>query len=474
MINQMHDALRMRVLVAALVFFFPASGRAQSFAAVPPPSQNTQSLQSSLYSRALNPLSRLAGPSGGRSSAAGWQAYAASLNQEVEPHNIQMGPVAFSMSTGFVFVYDSNINGSSTDPLSDFIVEPQLNIGFFWPITRRNELSLNLGLSYQYYMLHPEYASSGFSIDPTTGLEFRIYTGDFVITVYDSPSITTNPPGGDPALENTGFLRDFQNSAGFSILWDMNDLVAVTGIERSDSTSLTGDFSNLNQTSYSAFLQLSHALTPTTLIGFRTTVTSNTFSSNALNNFVTSYYGLFLNSRLTQYTSVYAEVGMQWGIYDNNAPLVDQPTFSQDADGFNTNVEGTLGGGNYLQPYIRLGIYNKLSRRTTQNLFFSREAQTSSVSNYREEYTISYTLNHRLNRLTTIFAGADINFGSVSSSGTEQFPYYQWNGRIGASFDIARNLSLGLSYQYLVNNFGETENSTYNRQRVSLNVLWSF
>jgi len=438
------------------------------------PSGGSQGVPSALYSRSLNPLTRLAGPAGGRSSAAGWRAYAASLNQEAEARNFQMGPVAFSMGAGTSFVYDSNINGSPTDPLADFIVEPSLSLSFFWPVTRRNELSLSIGLSYQYYALHPEYANSGFSVDPTTGLEFRVYTGDFVITIYDSPSITTNPPGGDPALENTGYFREFQNTIGISILWDLNKLVTVTGLERGDSFSLDGDFSNVNQTSYSAFLQSMYTITPTTSVGFRISASANDFTSNALNNSVTSFYGLLLNTRLTDYTSLYFEAGVQSGIYEENAPVVSQPAFVQNADGFNTNIDGTLGGGNFLQPYFRLGVYNRLNRFLTQNLFLAREAQASSVSNYREEFTVDYSLNYRLNRFTSLSAGGGIGFGQVSSSGTEDFPFYQWNARLGAQFDIMRDVTLGLSYDYFVNNFGDTPDSTYTRQRVSLNVNWSF
>lgn len=432
------------------------------------------SFQTGLSTRQfLNSPSYYGGAPGGRGSMAGWRAFAGSLKSDERTANTQLGPVSVTFSTGLRAGYDSNINNSGSDPLWDFIIEPNISMSLNWPITRYNELDFTIGLSYQYYVFHPEYASSGFTLDPGTELSFRIFTGDFVITLYDSPTITTNPPDTDPTLTNTGFIRELSNRVGISILWDWNKLVSTAGIERLDSLSLSGNFDSLNQTSYLAFFQSFYEYTPTTSIGIRTSGSVNVYQSSSQNNSLTGLVGAILTTRLTEYTSLYLELGLQTGIFEDSAPQSSTPVFETDSDGFNSNVETSLGGANYVQPYFRFALTNQLNRYLSQDFSASRDVSNSAVSNYREEYTFTYALNWRMNRLATLTAEGFTSFGRVSSA-ENPYPYYQYGARLNFSFNIMRDVSLSLSYEYLLSNFEDSEDSFYTRQRIFLTTTWSF
>lgn len=415
----------------------------------------------------------LGGP-GGRSSLAGWRAYSASLQKETdEAQTLRVGPLAFRFGVGSSITYDTNINSSPDEPLADIILQPFFQIGFGWPITRRNRLDLDLNISYQYYLLNPDFGASGFTISPRSLLEFNLYSGDFVFTVYDFPTITTNPFERDPALTNTAFIRQFSNRAGVRLLWDWNKLISSIVLERRDTLAIGGNFDSLNATTNSLLLQAAYLFTPTATVGSRVSVSTQEFSTNALNDGVLSQAGVFIDMRLTRYTSLYFEVGAQAGIFDDKAPVSSSPLFSTDAEGFNTNVESTLGGGDYLQPYFVLGITNRLNRYYTHDLFVSREVVDSSVSNFREQYLVAYSFNYRMSRLIALEGTASAATGSISSS-SEALTFFQAGASLGVSFQVTKNSSLGLSYSTFFSNLTRNDQAFFTRQLISLTAQWNF
>jgi len=369
--------------------------------------------------------------------------------------------------------YDTNINNSGTNPLSDLILQPSIDARVFWPITRVNELAINLGFSYEYYLFNPDFGSSGLRLTPGSGLNFRVFSGDFVFTLYDYPSIRTNPPQSQPGLTNTGFFEEFSNTVGLSVLWDWNKLISTVGVQRSDRFSLNSNFSSINETSYSLYGQSAYTFTPTTTIGVRGNASVNDFTTNTLNNSITSQFGVFLNSTLTQYTTAYVEVGVQSGIFTNDALETPTPTFEQNSEGLNVNVESTLGGGNYLQPYFIVGLNNRLNRFLTHDLFVSREVISSDISNFQEEYTLSYSINYKLRRFTSLRLLGYGSTGTVSSS-TSPEPFYRAGFSATLSHRFMKNGTLDLSYDFFLANYDDEDDGSYTRQRVSLRVNWLF
>lgn len=410
-----------------------------------------------------------AGP-GTRPSLASWQALHGSKNEEVQGGFAHVGPVSITLGLSSLFEYNSNVNGSGSDPIWDISITPQFSIALDWPITRQNELHFQLGLEYQKYLVHPDLDRNNFSIDPGTILEYRVFTGDFVISVYDSPQIS-NDPGNEPGMFNTVNFSQLQNAAGISVIWDLNKLVTTVGFERVDTRSLSGTYTSSDGTMYSLSARSIYSITPTTGVGMRTGVTKNDYTSNTLNDYTSALAGVILSSRLSPYTSYSIEVGLQGAKFSDNGNQTGQLEFSQ-ADGFNDNVDGTLGGGDYLQPYFSVQIDNRLTRYYSQALIVSREAQGSSISNYQESNSIAYNGQLRLNAFTRATFTTTYQIGTVSAK-TDPIPYYTWQNSLRLGFDIARDIGLTFSYDYLVNDL-DVENGSYDRHRIGVAVSWTF
>jgi len=415
--------------------------------------------------------------SGQRGSLAGWQAFRNYREGSIDRGSgsaalAHLGPVDLSVGAYTTVNYDTNINSSPDAPLADIYVTAGVNLGLHWKATRRNELQLSLGFNYIQYLEYTQYNDSGLLLAPYTGLDYRLYFLDFVLTLYDYPSITNNGNSDSPALTNTVNFRQLSNSGGLSLLWHPNQLLILTGFERTDALSLGGEqFNSQNYTSYSWYGSVSYDLTPTTASGIRLQATTTQYAEQILNNAVTTQAGLFYQSRLTDYTTIYLEAGVQTGTFSDTGRQTDQLVLQQE-DGFNTNVEGTLGGSNYTQPYFIFSLTNRLTRFLTQTVTLSRLASGSGVSNDQETNSAGYQLQYRLNRFTTVGVMASYQYGTISSS-SDGVPFTQINAGLNFSFKVMKDTDLGLGWSYFQNN-ESTFGASYDRQLFTISLGHTF
>ena len=422
---------------------------------------------------------------GNRGSLAGWQSYH-NYRMGADGQNgtgaggsefARLGPARVSMAASLGFSVNSNVNSSPTNPMADGIINASYMVGISWQATRRNLLQLNLGFNYQQYLKYSQYNNNGLLIDPQTGLDYRIYFNDFVLTLYDYPAITSNGAGSgsannDPALTNSVNFSQLNNSAGFSLIWNPNQLVIMAGFQRQDTMSLTNDaFNSQNSTAYSAFGTISYNITPTSSTGLRVQATTTTYAQQVMNDSVTSQAGIFLQTRPSNYTSIYFEAGLQSGTYSDTGRQTSTIVYQQ-TNGVNTNVAGTLGGGNYVQPYFNLQVTNRINRYMFHSLQFGRTASGSSVANYQEMYNLSYQLQYQLNRFTRLSMSANYQLGKISS-GTSSMPYSNWQGVVSLGFEAVKNTTLGISYTYYYNDMPETS-ATYAQQILSFTISHRF
>lgn len=410
---------------------------------------------------------------GQRGSLAGWQSYRNYRTGALTPGGgigggrfAHLGPVDFSFNAYTSISYDTNINNSPNNPIADMNLSAGFNLGINWLATRRNQLQLSLGLNFTQYLENTEYNDNGIFLAPYTGIDYRIYFLDFVLTVYDYPSITNGGGRQSPAITNAVNFRQLSNSGGISLLWHPNQLLFLTGFERADVISLSNqEFNSQNSLTYSWYGTVSYDITPTTSAGIRLQASNTQYTEEILNNAFTTQAGVFYSSTLTPFTAIYLEAGIQTGTYSNTGRQTNELVF-QETNGVNTNVEGTLGGTDYVQPYFILGVSNRLTRYLTQTISLSRLASGSTVSDYQETNSASYQLQYRLNRLTNVGVMVNYEFGTISRT-TDPVPYSNFNGQLDFTFAVRENTSLGVGWNYLQNSLAQF-NSDYTRQ------VWTF
>ncbi|PYS92727.1 MAG: hypothetical protein DMF62_00045, partial [Acidobacteria bacterium] len=178
------------------------------------------------------------------------------------PYNLQLGPIKLRFSATLGVEYNDNVNlaedGSAifigpggpfvitTEQLSDFIIRPQLNVNALWPVTQLNTLKLDLGIGYSFYMDHSEYNTNGVLINPGSQLSFDIFVGDFRINLHDRFSLEQDPVA-EIGLSSVADYGRFQNTAGVSVLWDLNAAVVTLGYDHYNYVSTVDIFDYLDR-----------------------------------------------------------------------------------------------------------------------------------------------------------------------------------------------------------------------------------
>ncbi|MEP6937897.1 MAG: hypothetical protein ABI871_07495, partial [Chthoniobacterales bacterium] len=162
------------------------------------------------------------------------------------PYNLQIGPIKFRLSSTIGMEYNDNINLAEVGQQGDFIFRPQMNVNALWPVTQLNTLRLDIGFGYAFYLDHSQYNTNGILLSPGSQIAFDIFVGDFRINFHDRFSLQQDPVA-QVALSNVADYGRFENTAGVSVLWDLNKAVLTVGYDHYTYISTTSDFDYLNR-----------------------------------------------------------------------------------------------------------------------------------------------------------------------------------------------------------------------------------
>ncbi len=237
-----------------------------------------------------------------RPSLAG-EAAAEARQQDVEriPYNLLVGPVRFRFSATVGVEYNDNINLSQHDEREDDIIfRPQVNFDAIWPITQLNTLRLDLGIGYSVYVSHSEDNTNTILLSPGSQIAFDIFVGDFRINIHDRMSLQQDPIS-EPAISNTADYGRFENTAGISVLWDLNKVQATLGYDHYNFIATNDQFDYLNHNSEILSGSLSFAVASNTNIGVEGTGVYTYYDKNVLNDSKDASGGGFIETQLSSY-----------------------------------------------------------------------------------------------------------------------------------------------------------------------------
>jgi hypothetical protein len=374
--------------------------------------------------------------------------------QDIEhiPYNLLVGPVRFRVSATVGFEYNDNINLSQhNEKQDDFIFRPQVNFDALWPITQLNTLRFDLGIGYSVYLQHSSNNTNGILITPGSQLAFDIFVGDFRINIHDRMSLQQDPIT-EPQLSNTSNYGRFENTAGISVLWDLNKVLATIGYDHYNFVATESEFDYLNRNSEILSGSLSLAATSTTNVGVEGNAVFSRYDQNVLNDSRDYSGGGFVESQLTSYLRVRGAAGYQWIDFDNNGLVNDQHNLSD--------------------YYANILISHRLNAVLSQSVSAGHESQLGVDSNYITLNYIRHTITWNVIRntlLTTEFfyEDADDSGGFID----ERFQRVGAAGTVG--FQLTPHITLGLRYQYTQKD-SNVPGRNYIQNRVSVDGTYSF
>jgi hypothetical protein len=233
------------------------------------------------------------------------------------PYNLLVGPVRFRFSATAGVEYNDNINVAEVNEQEDFIFRPQFNFNALWPITQLNTLRFDIGVGYAFYADHSEYNTNGILLSPGSQLSFDIFVSDFRINFHDRFSLEQDPIG-EPGLSNVADYGRFQNTAGVSVLWDLNKAVVTFGYDHYTFVATNDDFEYLDRNSEILMATVSVAATSTTGVGLETSYVYNRYQEELLNDSDTWSIGAFVETALTSYLKLRLAGGYQMITFDGD------------------------------------------------------------------------------------------------------------------------------------------------------------
>lgn len=380
------------------------------------------------------------------------------------PYNLLAGPVRFRVSATVGLEYNDNVNIAEINKQEDFIFRPQVNLNMVWPVTQLNTLRLDLGLGYAVYFDHSEYNTNSILLAPTSQLSFDVFVGDFRINFHDR-FVSEQDPIGEPGLSNIADYGRFENTAGVSVLWDLNKAVATFGYDHYNFIATNDDFSYLDRNADTVIGSVSFAASSTTGVGVESSATWNRYNDNNLNDSTTVNAGAFLETQITGNLKLRLAGGYQ--MIDSSNSFVVAP-FPGVGGGFLVFADSST-SEDY---YANILISHRINAAITQRISAGHESQLGVNSNYVELNYVRHTVTWNIvNRtlLTTELFYEDAN----DSGGYVNEHFERYGGALSLGYQLTRNVTLGARYQY-TRKSSDVPLRDYIQNRVLIDGTYSF
>ncbi|HZR78685.1 MAG TPA: outer membrane beta-barrel protein [Chthoniobacterales bacterium] len=390
------------------------------------------------------------------------------------PYNLLLGPVRFRVGATVGAEYNDNVNYAEVNEQDDFIITPSVSLDAIWPVTQLNTLRLDIGVGYSFYLDHSEYNTDSILIAPKSQLAFDIFVGDFRINLHDRFQLQQDPIQ-QGALSNVVDYGRFENTAGVSVLWDLNKLLLQAGYDHYNYLSTTNQFDYLDHNSEILYGSIAYIVNPTITVGAEGNAVFTRYDQSNLNDNTAYSVGGFVEVALTNNLKVRAAGGYQWIDFDHN--FVTFPlgpfliTFPDHKDLQDYYVNGLIG--------------HRINAQLSQTLSAGHENQLGIQSNFITLNYVRHTLTWNLIRnvlLSTefFFEDAEESGGPLNASlltvafGQREGEHFQRiGGAITLGYQLTPHVTLGLRYQ------GTSKDSDvflrdYNQNRISIDGTYSF
>jgi Putative beta-barrel porin 2 len=401
-----------------------------------------------------------------RPSLAGQDAYDA-RQEDVSriPYNLLLGPVRFRVGATVGVEYNDNINYAEVHTEDDVIVTPGLTLDMIWPVTQLNTLRLDLGLAYSFYLDHSNRDTDYLLVAPKSQLAFDIFVGDFRINLHDRMQLQQDPVQ-EGALSNVTDYGRFENTAGISILWDLNKILLQVGYDHYNFVATNDDFDYLNRNAEIVGGSAAFIVNPTLTVGAEGNAVFTRYdNSNGLGILSDNKdysAGGFVELALTNNLKIRAAGGYQWIDFDQNFVTFFFGPFA-------INFPDHQDSRDY---YANILVSHRLNAQISQTLSAGHETQLGVDSNYITLNYIRHTVSWNILRNTLLtteffFEDAEESGGEINES------FQRIGGAVTLGYQLTPHVTLGVRYQ------GTSKDSDvflrdYNQNRVSVDGTYSF
>jgi hypothetical protein len=397
------------------------------------------------------------------------------------PSNLKIGQVLLTMDATMRTEYVDNVYLTASDKSGDFILNPEFGLNAAWQVTRLNTLRLRTSVGYSKYLNNPKLDSQDLTVAPNSALTFDVYVGDFRIEFHDQFSIQ-NETLDQGSLSGVAKLPRFTNTAGVSILWDLNEVVWSLGYDHYNFLTF-GSAEGSSGLSESEVKRLDHRtdqvstsaslkLNSTTTAGLEATASYSSYPNDSTADFTSFSGGPFVQVQLTKYTSAVVGAGYKGYSFEDGPPI----TVTVDQAGTTAVIPGRKGGTSSGY-YASLGLVHRLNRFYSDRLDTGHEDQADALSGRTESNYVRYSASWAFNSHFQL--GIGMFFEDVREStgntfnGAPPSDYLRVGFQFSTSYKLTERINASFAYQF-TRKVADEATQNYTQNRVSVALGYSF
>ncbi len=356
-------------------------------------------------------------------------------NQELSPdYTFRSGDFRLLLVPSLSMQWNDNINCTDTGQEEDFIILPTLGMIMSYPLTDRNLLQLNVTVGYEEYVQHSNLSS--WYISSGSGLSFNFYIKDIIVNVHDRFSYVQNSAA-NAQVAGTGTYGTFENSAGFSVQWDLRQLDLVAGYDHQDSIATSSQFDDTDSSTESAYARAGYKWNSKLTTGGEGTFSYTGYNQNVLNDTTAYTIGVYGDWHPDAYLEVEPRVGYSINQYSQSSAVQTSNLNSWYADllvshKITHSLTYTLDAGHNVTPAVQ---------STADEYWY---ANTGIIWSFIRNFSIQPQLFYQHGKEgigSTIFGPNNNNLVS-----NEKYDWY--GGSLGFSYVITRRFTIGWNYQF--------------------------
>jgi hypothetical protein len=344
---------------------------------------------------------------------------------ESQPYTVKSGDFKLLVVPSLSLEWNDNVNISKTNAQQAFILRPAMQLNASYPVTENNLLSLNVGVGYDQYIEHNSYST--WFLQSGTELSFDIYVKDFWFNLHDRAQYVQDTSQ-QPALSGTATYATINNTAGFSVTWNLNQGTLSTGYDHRNVISTSQQFNSQDSAAEMVFVRGGLQAYPGVTTGLEITGSHTTYAQDVLNN----------NNAYSAGPYADWELGKYFHIQPRGGYTIIQ--FQQTSQSIQTSDLKSW--------YADLNITHQATDAISYGLDAGREVQAGIQSDVIEDWyvrpSLRWNVNQNLNLHTSFsYEHGNQGVGNVTGNLTETF---DWIGtEVGVSYPLLKKLSLGLN-----------------------------
>ena len=382
-----------------------------------------------------------------RNSLAGYAAAEArKIQLESLPYTIKSGDFKLLVVPSLGLDWNDNVNCSKTDPETDFILSPLVQLNASYPITQNNLLSLNVGAGYDKYFDHNQLST--WRLQSGTELSFDIYVKDFWFNLHDRVQYVQDTSQ-QPTLAGTATYATLNNTAGLSVTWDLNKVTLSAGYDHENVISPTAQqYESQDGTTEMVFARAGLEVYPGVTTGIEGTGSFTTYDQMVLNDNNSYSAGVYADWQPDKAFRVQPRVGYTIFKFQHTSQTPASLLNLLNLLGI-TNTPSTQ-TSDLNSWYADLNITHQVTDTIGYTLDAGHEVQTGIQSDAVEDWYvrpgIHWDIIKNVNLNTSLsYEHGKQGVGNVAGNLKETFDWLGTN--VSASYSILKKLSLALNYR---------------------------